>query len=161
MFEGTGYAVAEIVFWMAAAALVGFLLGWILRRWFVTWRHQREYDAALAEGRRREEDLERRLAAKDAALARVQGEIEPAVERAVAAEAAVKEAAERLAGTEAELAAARGELAAMREPESAATGAGSSLVSDLEARIRETLSLFRAARPGVRGRSDHDPGADG
>lgn len=32
---GTGYAIAEIVWWLLVAALIGFVIGWLLRRWFL------------------------------------------------------------------------------------------------------------------------------
>lgn len=32
---GTGYAIAEIIVWMLVAALIGFVIGWLLRRWFL------------------------------------------------------------------------------------------------------------------------------
>lgn len=32
---GTGYAIAEIVWWLLVAALVGFVIGWLLRKWFL------------------------------------------------------------------------------------------------------------------------------
>ncbi len=32
---GTGYAIGEIVWWLLVAALIGFVIGWLLRRWFL------------------------------------------------------------------------------------------------------------------------------
>ncbi len=45
--RGTGYAVLEIVWWMLAAAFVGFLIGWVLRRFIRQRRLERDYQAKL------------------------------------------------------------------------------------------------------------------
>ena len=70
MLEGAAYAVAEIIWWIAASAIVGILIGWILHRFFRTRRQVREMRAAgdgIAE-------LEAELAASgDAASAGPQG----------------------------------------------------------------------------------------
>ena len=57
MFEGTGYAIAEIVWWMTAASVLGAAIGWILHRFFVARRHLRDLEHA----RQRIADLETRL----------------------------------------------------------------------------------------------------
>jgi flagellar biosynthesis/type III secretory pathway M-ring protein FliF/YscJ len=58
VFDGADYVIAEIIWWMTASAVVGFLLGWILRRFFLAKRHRRRLRAAHA----RIEELEARLA---------------------------------------------------------------------------------------------------
>ena len=60
MFDGADYVIAEIIWWMTASAVVGFLLGWILRRFFLAKRHRRRLNAAHA----RIEELEARLAGR-------------------------------------------------------------------------------------------------
>ena len=61
MFEGADYVMAEIIWWMAASAVVGFLLGWVVRRFFLARSHQRKLHAAEA----RIAELEGRLAEAD------------------------------------------------------------------------------------------------
>lgn len=61
MFDGTGYAVAEIVWWMVAAASLGVAVGWLLRRFASSRRQARE----LAHARDRIAELEARLAEQD------------------------------------------------------------------------------------------------
>lgn len=43
--RGTGYAITEIIWWLLIAALIGFVIGWVLRRWFL----DRQGSAKLAE----------------------------------------------------------------------------------------------------------------
>lgn len=53
--RGTGYAVAEIIFWMLAAAVVGAIIGWLLCRWSM--RKQAAGQPAGATTRRQPEDV--------------------------------------------------------------------------------------------------------
>ncbi len=46
--RGTGYAIAEIAWWMLAAAGVGFLIGWFVRRWFVESSAAAEWEPRVA-----------------------------------------------------------------------------------------------------------------
>lgn len=43
--EGTGYAITEIIWWLLVSALIGFVIGWLLRKWFL----DRQEDEKLAE----------------------------------------------------------------------------------------------------------------
>ena len=61
MFEGADYVMTEIIWWMTASAVVGFLLGWVVRRFFLSRRHQRKLHAAEM----RIAELEERLAAAE------------------------------------------------------------------------------------------------
>lgn len=49
--RGTGYAIAEIIWWLLVAALIGFVVGWLLRRWFL----DRQESERLAEMKAEEE----------------------------------------------------------------------------------------------------------
>ena len=57
-FEGADYTVFEIIWWMAASAILGFLIGWVLKRFFVTRRLTRELHAARNEITRLRERLD-------------------------------------------------------------------------------------------------------
>jgi predicted flap endonuclease-1-like 5' DNA nuclease len=53
--RGTGYAILEIIWWMAAAAILGLIIGWILRgrqfeRNLAAWQQQLDTPAAAASG---------------------------------------------------------------------------------------------------------------
>jgi len=59
--RGTGYAIAEIIWWLLIAALIGFLIGWLLRRWFLD-RHESETLAELkAEETKKRDTLQAEL----------------------------------------------------------------------------------------------------
>jgi predicted flap endonuclease-1-like 5' DNA nuclease len=52
--RGTGYAIAEIIWWLLIAALIGFVIGWVLRKWFLDRQGSdalAEFEAAEAEKR--------------------------------------------------------------------------------------------------------------
>ena len=45
--RGTGYAIAEIIWWMLAAAVIGGAIGWILRYWIGGGRSRKEAEAKI------------------------------------------------------------------------------------------------------------------
>lgn len=42
--RGTGYAIVEIIWWLLAAAAIGFAIGWTLRKWFAAGKLEEERD---------------------------------------------------------------------------------------------------------------------
>lgn len=45
--RGTGYAIAEIIWWMLAAAVIGAAIGWMLRYWYGGGRSRKEAEAKI------------------------------------------------------------------------------------------------------------------
>lgn len=74
--RGTGYAIAEIIWWMLAAAAVGFLIGWILRRWSEARDLESLWEERFEAQRTRADRLESELAARTATIAEQQAERE-------------------------------------------------------------------------------------
>ena len=66
--RGTGYAIAEIIWWLLAAGAIGFVLGWIVRTWGVKKRVTAEYEQTLAAERERATRLESELATRQEAV---------------------------------------------------------------------------------------------
>ncbi len=59
--RGTGYAVAEIIWWMLAAAVIGAITGWILRYWFGGGRSRKEAEAKVEAQRGRYSEISEEL----------------------------------------------------------------------------------------------------
>ncbi len=76
MLRGSGYAIAEIIFWMIGAAVLGGTVGWLLRRWIGLRRITRDHEAALVAGRAERERLSAELSSCRADLASGQARVE-------------------------------------------------------------------------------------
>ncbi len=68
--RGTGYAAAEIVWWMVAALLIGVAIGWILRSFRAERTVAEEYEGRLALAEERAGKMSGELAEADAATRR-------------------------------------------------------------------------------------------
>lgn len=92
MFRGTEYVIAEVVWWMVASAIVGFFIGWFLRRWLRVRRIIARYETALAEakGMRSEHDAARTGADGDPFSETAEGSVGPVDIAAVVAEIAAR-----------------------------------------------------------------------
>ena len=59
--RGTGYAIAEIIWWLLIAVLIGFAVGWLLRRWFLDRQRGDEIAALKAEEEKKRAHLQLQL----------------------------------------------------------------------------------------------------
>lgn len=96
--RGTGYAIAEIVWWMLAALLVGIALGWLLGSFGKAKRVEAEYSQQLDSAEARDADTTRNLE-------RITAELETAHSRIGELEATIGEQQSRISALEAEIAA--------------------------------------------------------
>ena len=75
MFDGTGWAAAEIVVFMLIATLVGLAIGWILGRWVQRANIGGEYESELEDARGHVQAAETRVGDLEAELDRSQLEV--------------------------------------------------------------------------------------
>lgn len=101
--RGTGYAIAEIIWWMLAAAVIGGIIGWIMRYWIGGGRSRKEISEELGMWKVKGEGLVSDLETKTAELESLRGhraELESAL---AAANKAVADTQARAAQLDAEL----------------------------------------------------------
>ncbi len=131
MFDGTGWAAAEIVVFMLIATLVGLAIGWILGRWVQRANIGGEYESELEDARSHMQTAEARAGDLQADLERSQLEVK--AEQAKLAEVSSK--LEEAEGIGADLETVKAELAekdAEIERLSGELDARSGLEEDLE-----------------------------
>lgn len=76
--RGTGYAVVEIIWWLFIAAIIGFLIGWILRRWSLVPKLNRECDAKVETERKKAKKLESEMGVQIETIAGLQTDVSKA-----------------------------------------------------------------------------------
>jgi len=56
--RGTGYAIAEIIWWLVVAAGIGFAIAWILRKWFLAGELEEQYATLRSEEEERRDQMD-------------------------------------------------------------------------------------------------------
>lgn len=79
--RGTGYAIVEIIWWMLAAAAVGFFIGWILRRWSGARELESLWEERFESEHHKAERLAENLAAREATIASLESDLSAARRR--------------------------------------------------------------------------------
>ena len=171
MTRGTAYAALEIILWLLASGIGGFLIGWLLRRWIVD-RHVGEQIHALRtdEERRRSKlqlevtewetkaaamaaDLDRRTAdldrakiqvgERDKALAVVEADMSDARSREMKLQSKVEDRESTIASLRASIGKEDKQLAALKRDLDSANGTVGTLRKDAEG-YRATIEALRA-----------------
>ena len=70
--RGIGYAIIEIIWWLVIAAIIGSIIGWILRKWFAKSALQREGDKTLQVEKSNVATLESKLEDRSVSIAKLQ-----------------------------------------------------------------------------------------
>lgn len=70
--RGTAFVVFEVMLWMAAALLIGVVIGWLIRGWRSEQKLRAAVEATHAAGVAGQGDLAARLAAAEARVAEVE-----------------------------------------------------------------------------------------
>lgn len=148
MFRGTAYAIGEIIWWCLASLLIGFLIGWMMRRWFLRDTLRREFETRLAGERANTARFQTALADRDAEVTALLSELKAARERADSGDAENVATVTRLRGRVAELESSQ---AASRDQ----PGGLSSRIADGPA--PEPASGARGERAGVLGEATGGP----
>ena len=78
--RGTLYAAAEIVWWLLAAAAIGFLLGWVVHRWRVR-KVEAEWSGRLDRERKRAGKLDAALESRTSEAEGLSSQLAEATER--------------------------------------------------------------------------------
>jgi NADH-quinone oxidoreductase subunit E len=120
LFRGTAFAIGEIIWWCLASLLIGFLIGWIMRRWFLRDTLRREFETRLAGERANTARFQTALADRDAEVTALLSELKAARERADTSDEEQRSAAGKLRDRIAELEAERAPVPGAVEPAGAA-----------------------------------------
>jgi hypothetical protein len=73
--RGTGYAIAEIVWWLVAAAIIGFLIGWLIRTWSMRNAVDAEWQERVDAEKKRVKNLETDLATRISATYELEADL--------------------------------------------------------------------------------------
>jgi hypothetical protein len=74
--RGTGFVITEIILWLVAAALVGIVIGWLIRGWRSERKLSKRLESPLEEARSKAADLEGKLAAAETQRAEAKADSE-------------------------------------------------------------------------------------
>ena len=108
MFDGVGWAAAEIVWFMIVATLIGFAIGWIFGRWLLRGVISEAYEVELDQQEELARKAEHRLIESNNTLDKLQEQLRAESEQVGELDAQLRSTRETVEDLQAELAAAGG-----------------------------------------------------